>query len=429
MKEKPGSIGVRISLLLGCIIISSLACGQPVKETYNVGIFLYQGTELLDFAGPGEVFGSSRGFKVYTVSVDGEPITSQRFVTIDPQYSLSDVPPTDILIFPGGSSSPSANDPRVLNWIKSSYSSGAAVLSVCTGAEILAKAGLLENLNVTTFHGFIPGLQSMLPNSKVLKDTRYVDNGNIITTAGVSAGIDGALHLLARIKGLDVAKSTARYMEYDKWEPNEGKVDYTNPNISKILSASTQPEKNLNTTAILSGDNIPYEGEFKNLAADLRDKGEIQQASRVLELAVSYYPHSPSIYTELGSLYKKLGKPKPLDIEELVEMVRSGKGDKIQAIIEKDRKNFPNWNLTSEEAINLAAYRLMGNNELANAIEVFELNTRLYPLSANVFDSLGEGYRAIGNTKEAVANYKKSLQLDPGNTNAKNVLKELGEKI
>lgn len=427
MNEKQGTIGIRLSLLISCIAVSLLACGQSVKETYNVGIFLYQGAELLDFAGPGEVFGSSRGFKVYTVSVDGEPIMSQRFVTIDPQYSLADVPSTDILIFPGGSSTRSANDPRVLDWIKNSYSSGAMVLSVCTGAEILAKAGLLENLNVTTFHGFIPGLQSMLPNSKVLKDTRYVDNGNIITTAGVSAGIDGALHLLARIKGLDVAKSTARYMEYDKWQPNEGKIDYTNPNISKLLTASAQPEQNI--SGDLSKDNIPYEGEFKNLAADLRDKGDIQQASHVLELAATYYPHSTSIYSELGSLYKKLGKPKPMDTEELIEMIRTGKADKIQAIIEKDRKNFPNWNLTNESALNIAGYQLLGNNEIANAIKVFELNTRLYPRSANAFDSLGEGYRAAGNTKEAIANYKKSLQLDSENTNAKNALKELGEKI
>src|SRR6187402_188346 len=124
------------------------------KEPRNVAVFLYEGVELLDFAGPGEVFSAS-GFKVYTVSLDGKELLSQGFLTIQPQYSIDNAPFPDILVFPGGNSGPSSNDPKVINWIKKAHEAGSVNMSVCTGAFILANAGLLEGKNVTTFYGAI----------------------------------------------------------------------------------------------------------------------------------------------------------------------------------------------------------------------------------------------------------------------------------
>lgn len=96
--------------------------------------------------------------------------------------------------------------------------------SVCTGAFILGKAGLLNNLQVTTFHLSIGNLQKAVPSARVLKNVRYVDNGRVITTAGISAGIDGALHLVAKLKGKEAAMKVAQHMEYDKYVPEQGLV-------------------------------------------------------------------------------------------------------------------------------------------------------------------------------------------------------------
>ena len=190
----------------------------------NVAIFIHQGVELLDFAGPGEVFASSPGFNVYTVAASEEPIISQGFVKITPEYSFGDCPKPDIIVLPGGATNIPMADPAVISWIEQAVPETLLSMSVCTGAGLLSKAGLLDGKTVTTFHNYIDALQEMTPKAKVVRDTRFVDNGSIITTAGVSAGIDGALHVVARLRGAEAARRTAEYMEYDKWKPEEGLI-------------------------------------------------------------------------------------------------------------------------------------------------------------------------------------------------------------
>ena len=212
-------------LVMSFILMGTFSYLKAQNETSKkVAIFLYPGVEILDFAGPSEVFAAS-GYETFTMSADGKEILSQGFITVKPQYSLENAPIPDIVVFPGGGAGAPSRDTRILNWAKKLHERGSILMSVCTGAQILAKAGLLDDKNVTTWHGFVKELQAMLPNSVVLTDTRYVDNGNIITTAGVSAGIDGALYLVARLNGMQVAKETAHYMEYDKWDPKAGRVD------------------------------------------------------------------------------------------------------------------------------------------------------------------------------------------------------------
>jgi transcriptional regulator GlxA family with amidase domain len=212
-------------IILSFSLIGIIHCSKAQTETpKKVAIFLYTGVEILDFAGPSEVFAAS-GFETFTMSADGKDILSQGFITVKPQYSLENAPTPDIVIFPGGGAGAPSKDPRILDWIRHLNEQNAILMSVCTGAQILAKAGLLNNKNVTTWHGFIKGLQVMLPTSVVLSNTRFVDNGNIITTAGVSAGIDGALYLVSRLNGMEAAKRTAYYMEYEKWDPKAGRVE------------------------------------------------------------------------------------------------------------------------------------------------------------------------------------------------------------
>ena len=188
----------------------------------TIAFYLQDGVEVLDFAGPMEVF-SYAGFKVITVSKTKEPILSQGILNINPDYSIEDCPQTDILAFFGGNSGEAMNDTKVIEWIKSRQEVQ-YYFSVCTGAFLLGEAGLLDGQTATTFHQSVENLRSRYPKADVRADVRFVDNGRVITTAGISAGIDGALQLVQNIKGKSVAADVARYMEYDKWQPEEGLV-------------------------------------------------------------------------------------------------------------------------------------------------------------------------------------------------------------
>jgi len=189
----------------------------------TICFYLQDGVEVLDFAGPMEVF-SYAGFQVFTVSRTKAPIKSQGILNITPDYSIEDAPPSDILAFFGGNTGGDSQDPAIQNWVRSRKANTKYYFSVCSGAFFLGRAGILDGLTATTFHASIESLRKALPATKVLADTRFVDNGTVITTAGISAGIDGALHLVAKLKGDIIAQEVAAYMEYDKWVPNQGLV-------------------------------------------------------------------------------------------------------------------------------------------------------------------------------------------------------------
>ena len=194
-------------------------------EARKVAILVYDGMEILDFAGPGEVFqAAGRAFEVYTVARTKDPIVSQGFVTITPRYTIDDAPAPDILVLPGGGTGAVVKSAETMKWVGDSARKAEIVLTVCTGAFVLAETGLLDGLDATTWHGAVGNFREAYPRTKVHGDTRFVDNGKFVTTAGVSAGIDGALHVVSKLLGEDRARATARYMEYDKWEPSAGLV-------------------------------------------------------------------------------------------------------------------------------------------------------------------------------------------------------------
>ena len=190
----------------------------------NVAIVIFDGVELLDFAGPGEVFASAQtvdgqnGFNVYTVAETTVPIVSQGFVKITPQYSFADMPKADIVIFPGGNVGNFLKNEAAMTWAKAAAGEAEIAMSVCTGAFILADSKLLENKNITTHWGSINRLRRQVPTATIVENVRFVDNGQVITTAGVSAGIDGALHIVEKLLGTQPAKLTAKTMEYN-WQP------------------------------------------------------------------------------------------------------------------------------------------------------------------------------------------------------------------
>jgi transcriptional regulator GlxA family with amidase domain len=202
--------------------------------TYRVAIFIFNEVEVLDFAGPFEVF-SIAGlrtmavppFEVFTVA-QFETIQARNHLTIKPTYTLTNSPKPDILIIPGGGglnadgtpfgSRREMNNPIVLNWVKEKAASAKLVLSVCTGSLILAKAGLLNGLAATTHYKAIQGLKEISDQITVKENIRFVDNGTVITSAGISAGIDMSLYTIGKLLGKEAADETAKYMQYDYWK-------------------------------------------------------------------------------------------------------------------------------------------------------------------------------------------------------------------
>lgn len=191
-------------------------------QTRNVAILIFDEVEILDFCGPYEVFGvtgrrkDSGPFNVYTVAEQSRPIIARNQLSINPQYTIAQCPPPDILLVPGGYGTRQEMHNFVLiDWLKKCSFHSELLLSVCTGALLLAKAGLLENLAATTHHLAIDLLKEVAPNTEIRAGDRFVDNGKIILSAGISAGIDMSLYVVAKLLGKAEAIETAQYMEYD----------------------------------------------------------------------------------------------------------------------------------------------------------------------------------------------------------------------
>ncbi len=205
----------------------------------NVAIVLFDEIEVLDFAGPYEIFTASGGrnggevqFNVYTVA-EKSPITAKKNLIIIPNYLFDDCPKPDVLIIPGGGgylpdgtpqgSRREMNNPKLLKWLHLHAPDSEMILSVCTGALILAKAGLLENLAATTHFKSIDALKEVAPNTEIFPEKRWVDNGKIILSAGVSAGIDASLYAVGKLLGAEIADETAYHIQYDHWFEGKGK--------------------------------------------------------------------------------------------------------------------------------------------------------------------------------------------------------------
>jgi transcriptional regulator GlxA family with amidase domain len=192
----------------------------------NVAILLFDEVEVLDFAGPFEIFsvtglasGDERLFNVYTVAEKPGTISARNNLIVQPHYTIANCPPPDLFVIPGGYGSRAAmRNPTILDWVKQQHERTELTLSVCTGALVLATAGLLDGLQSTTHYGSYDRLAELAPQTTVIRGVRYVDNGKVITSAGVQAGMDMALHVVARLLGDEVARETAHYIEY-VWEP------------------------------------------------------------------------------------------------------------------------------------------------------------------------------------------------------------------
>lgn len=192
---------------------------------YNVGIFLFHNIELLDFAGPYEVFSVTSElnnyelYNVFTISQDGKEIKSVNGLKVLPDYCFATHPDIDILVIPGGVGTKSELlKEEVLNWINKNHCNSKITMSVCSGARLLAKLGLLDNLECTTHHEVIEHLREIAPKAVIKSKERFIGNGRLFTSAGISAGIDLSLHIVGKLHGSNIANSTRAYMEYGEWK-------------------------------------------------------------------------------------------------------------------------------------------------------------------------------------------------------------------
>jgi transcriptional regulator GlxA family with amidase domain len=199
--------------------------------TITIGLHVFDGVEVLDFAGPFEVFttasrmharehaGAPALLRVCTIARTREAVTARAGLAIQADATMAGHPPLDVLIVPGGVVAAELDKPDVIAWIAAQAARVPLTASVCTGAFLLARAGVLDGLRATTHWEDLADLRALFPRVEVVDGVRWVDQGRVVTSAGISAGIDMSLHLVERLHDRALALRTARQMDFD-WTEN-----------------------------------------------------------------------------------------------------------------------------------------------------------------------------------------------------------------
>ena len=195
---------------------------EPSTLAHHIAILLFDGVEELDAVGPWEVLAHwtrnhpDDGWAVSCMSQDGLPVTAAKGLVLGAHHAVAGAPPLQVLIYPGGEGTRGLlRDPKHLDWVRAQRAIVPLMTSVCTGALVYAAAGLLHERPATTYWAAMDELRGLDPTVQVRPSDRWVDDGDLITSAGVSAGIDMALHLVARLAGPDRAGQVRRGIQYD----------------------------------------------------------------------------------------------------------------------------------------------------------------------------------------------------------------------
>jgi transcriptional regulator GlxA family with amidase domain len=201
---------------------------DSMTKLRNVAILVFDDVEILDFSGPYEVFNDASelthptAFNVYNVGISNMPMIGRGKFTVIPRYSIENCPQADILIIPGGfGTRPLLKHEKLIAWIKDQSQKVELLMSVCTGALLLAQAGLLKNCPATTHHGAFEHLQQISPSTQVIKDQRFVQaSDRIFTSGGISAGIDLSLFLVEKLINAEMRTEIVKEMEYQGYDDN-----------------------------------------------------------------------------------------------------------------------------------------------------------------------------------------------------------------
>ena len=285
-------------------------------EERNVAIVIYPDVELLDFAGPAEAFASTHtghghAFRVYTVGRTREPVASLGLVRLTPEYTFDDCPRPDIVVLPGGHVP--LEDESLRNWVIACSRDAELMMSVCNGALVYGRAGLLDGLEATSHKSALQSLALISPTTKVLTNRRFVDNGRVMTCAGISAGIDGALHVVARLYGEETAWATASYMEYD-WRPDEIAELHEQPgrlvegaDALRWISALRAKGLEAALAEYESADPRPTETELNRWGYTFLNSSKPEEAVDVLRLAAAAFPLSANAADSLSEACEAQG--------------------------------------------------------------------------------------------------------------------------
>jgi len=234
----------------------------PAKDPIPVAFLISDGAVVIDFCGPWEVFQDAyvpsrpdSPFRLYTVSETKKPIRTSGGMQIIPEYTIADAPPPKVIVIPA-QSEPSA---AVLDWIRKSSKTTDVTMSVCTGAFVLAKTGLLDGKSATTFHGAFGRFAMKFPNIELKRGARFVENGNLATAGGLSSGIDLALRVVERYYGREVAQQTAYTMEYQ----GQGWMDPNSNNVYATAPTSTAEHPVCAVCGMTVDPKIAVKSEYK----------------------------------------------------------------------------------------------------------------------------------------------------------------------
>ncbi|MBL8809923.1 MAG: DJ-1/PfpI family protein [Planctomycetaceae bacterium] len=334
---------------------------QPAVKRPKVAVLVFPGVELLDFAGPSEAFAGAtdehdeEAFEVYTVGLTEEPVPSLSVVEVKPTYTVSKAPAPDILVIPGGNVVPVMDDENAMKWIEGLSQSKCIVFTVCNGASVAAKLGLLEGRSVTTHHSNMRILRLLDPKTSPRSDCRYVDHGKVITAAGVSAGIDAALYLIARTQGFDVAQRTATGMEYEHWVGFQSKdLALPSPDSHGVTSQPSREFKD------------DYSWYVLTLIEMIREKG--------MDAAVAAYP----------------------------EMLEKTSGHEKEMIAEPGLTETAMWFLKH-------------SRDQSVGLETLRFITLTHPTSSTAFAKYSEGLLLCERPEQAIEALKKACELSPEN--------------
>jgi transcriptional regulator GlxA family with amidase domain len=200
--------------------------------THNVGIYIFDEIEALDLGGPFEVFstasrmksrmqpGAEKPFEVFTIADALRPVRAHGGLMLQPNFYIANHPAINIFIVPGGVVTAELKRHSIIEWIARTAAKSSLTASVCTGAFLLGKAGLLGGKTVTTHWEDVDDFRAIFPDIPVQEKKRWVDAGTIVTSAGISAGLDMSLHLVARLESAELAVRTTRQMDYD-WQRSQ----------------------------------------------------------------------------------------------------------------------------------------------------------------------------------------------------------------
>ena len=231
MDSRPAPAAAGPTTVAGPTTAAASGAGQPrpaPARRRTVGILIFDGVEVLDFTGPFEVFSRTRltpgaasrrsdataPFEVLTIAPSHDPVTAVGGLVVVPGHSLASAPPIDLLVVPGGwGTRPLLGNADVIGWIRHAAARAEHVIGVCTGALLLAEAGLLEGRRATTHWAALDELAALGRGVLVVRDRRIVDDG-VVTSAGISSGMDMAFYMVEALHGREVADETAHYMEY-----------------------------------------------------------------------------------------------------------------------------------------------------------------------------------------------------------------------